>query len=610
MRAPYTIEQIEDILGAAEPKVAPEIAEARAAEIRARLDDGDVTAIWRHAADVNQLIADVDAGIELNPAIFRLAMAARRDGHSPETILAHLQMLLDRSAAQASRPERAEQLARQLPGIVRRACDDAGVPSSAVPYAPAAEEFAPEVAGEPEAAEPDAHQRMYGDTVWNEETEQFVVLSARLPLGAKQFSARHPHVGPPTDSRRSAASVFLAEPSTDDPIAPGRRKTSRRFTYRPGGPVFTRGEDGERELNLWRPSPLVLAIAASDEDVRPWLLVVQHVCGEHTGRVILFLAHLLQCPGVKINHALLIKSIQGTGKSTIFTPVIEALGRHNCNIIGPAQIASEFNDWLIGRQLIIVEEMQHFEQKSTMNTIKSYLVGNPSTILVNPKGKAAYAVPNNAAYIFLSNLDVPIRMEASDRRIDVIDSDAPPLPRELADAVHAFYAAGGAAKVARWLLGRDLSGFDATGPAPMTDGKRALLEAAKDPRDAWLDEELASPDCPALVAGEAVRRRMLRELGLKETACTPQRMTLMLRNRGLRLPYPEKLRITARPAGFDASIGSARIYSVRDHAAFAALVQSEGPAALLKAFVKLSDEARAATEAADLALFAEKAPPQ
>jgi hypothetical protein len=557
----------------------------------------EAASIWRDAPAAHEHLQAFHDDVDMHNSAKELAFMAARRGHEADAIYAGLDGLLAASEIWRSRPDRA----LELRGGELRKLAEAAVSVCGGGWAPPEQEFAnaPQVGDVPL----DPRRRLLAETVWIEDNEQYFDLRDGKLLTRKQLNVRHALVGPPTDSRRCAEAIFLREPDEEDPLQPGRRKSAQRLTYRPGQPVQTYGEDGAREINLWRASSLEPAMGVSDDDVRPWTDVVRHVCGEHAAHVLDYLAHLLQRQGVKINHALLVKSIQGTGKSTMLTPVLEALGRHNCNIIGPAQIVSEFNDWLVARQLIIVEEMQHFEQKSTMNTIKSYLVDNPSTVLVNPKGKTAYAIPNVAAFIFFSNLDIPVKLEASDRRFFVIDSQAGPLPPELAEGVHAFYRGSGAAKVAGWLLARDISSFDPFGPAPMTDGKRALLEAGKAPFVAWLDELLSAPSCPVLLCGEDLRRKMLRELGLRDAVCTPQRFALLLRSRGLKAPYPDKIDFSIRPDGIDPTITRARIYSTRDHDVFAALVAEKGRAAIFQAFLEIQTQAHATTRESDLALF-------
>jgi hypothetical protein len=88
-------------------------------------------------------------------------------------------------------------------------------------------------------------------------------------------------------------------------LASKRLRKVERLTYHPGSDRLL-DEDGQSALNLYRPS----MVAPVPGDVGPWLDLVHRVVPNEPARehVLNFFAHLVQYPGVKINHSLFLGS--------------------------------------------------------------------------------------------------------------------------------------------------------------------------------------------------------------------------------------------------------------------------------------------------------------
>lgn len=102
---------------------------------------------------------------------------------------------------------------------------------------------------------------------------------------------------------------------------------------RPGCTIF----------NLYRPPTLI----RGDADLATkWIQHVEAVYGAHAGYTIRWLAHRVQNPGTKINHALVLGGKQGIGKDTILEPVKYAIGPWNFAEVTPVQMLGRFNGFL------------------------------------------------------------------------------------------------------------------------------------------------------------------------------------------------------------------------------------------------------------------------
>jgi hypothetical protein len=72
-----------------------------------------------------------------------------------------------------------------------------------------------------------------------------------------------------------------------------------------------------------------------------------------------FLAYLVQNPGRKIRWLPCIQSAEGTGKGFLSKILMGVLGVGNVKVVSPEIIRSQWNDWMIGAQLYVLEEI-HF----------------------------------------------------------------------------------------------------------------------------------------------------------------------------------------------------------------------------------------------------------
>src|SRR4029077_7677100 len=77
-----------------------------------------------------------------------------------------------------------------------------------------------------------------------------------------------------------------------------------------------------------------------------WLDHVKYVFPDDAEHILDWLAHRVQRPQDKINHALVLGGAQGIGKDTLLEPVKYAIGPWNFQEVSPAQILGRFNGFL------------------------------------------------------------------------------------------------------------------------------------------------------------------------------------------------------------------------------------------------------------------------
>jgi len=115
-----------------------------------------------------------------------------------------------------------------------------------------------------------------------------------------------------------------------------RNRAVEQMTWVPGEPMLIRDcliADGGRIkrlgvtcFNLYRPPTIEHGDASK---AGPWLEHARKLFGEEATHIVRYLAHRVQRPQEKINHALVLGGQQGVGKDTLLEPVKYAVGPWN-----------------------------------------------------------------------------------------------------------------------------------------------------------------------------------------------------------------------------------------------------------------------------------------
>ena len=260
----------------------------------------------------------------------------------------------------------------------------------------------------------------------------------------------------------------------------GALRQAQGFTVRPGRGVLVEEERGLC-VNLWRPSRLV----PSEADADVWLEHVERLIPDAAdcARVLDRMAFALQCPGVKINSALVLLGKQGTGKDTLLRPFWAAVGEHNHAVVPGLQVGGDFNEYM-RKPWLLISEMPSFRKRSSYEEIKAVLTTPPDTLRINIKNVSAFFVPNITNVIVTTNHEDAIALADDDRRFDVVETA---LAGDTAyfDRLYAWMDAGGDEAVAGYLLKRDCAAFNPKKAPPMSKAKAAMTREAEPAAMAW-----------------------------------------------------------------------------------------------------------------------------
>lgn len=270
-----------------------------------------------------------------------------------------------------------------------------------------------------------------------------------------------------------------------------------RGVYMPKcGPLFNDMGTGQvSSLNVNTYSPLSVPEAAktyTPDGLRVIELFKKHImlfCGQREREATLlmcWLAHNVQKPGVKIRWSILLKGIEGDGKSVIGDLMRSVMGTLNVKSVSPTVLAKDFNGWSEGSCLAIIEELRiaGHNRHDTANRLKPLITND--TVEIHRKGKDSYEVWNTQNYISFTNFSDALPLTDTDRRYMIIFSPFTTKEdlenatggngkyfTELHNALHAHYRA-----VRKFLLEYeiDYTLFHPNGQAPESNEKLTMIQ--------------------------------------------------------------------------------------------------------------------------------------
>jgi hypothetical protein len=267
---------------------------------------------------------------------------------------------------------------------------------------------------------------------------------------------------------------------------------------RPGCTVF----------NLYRPPN----IKPRPGSVDPWLDHARRIFGDDAEHIIKWLAHRVQRPHEKINHALVLGGSQGIGKDTMLEPVKRAIGPWNFIEVNPKQMLMRFNGFLKSVILRISEarDLGESDRFAFYDHMKAYTAAPPDVLRIDEKHLREYSVVNVCGVIITTNYKTDgIYLPADDRRHFVAWSEATKeeFTSDYWNSLYGYYNNGGTEHVAAYLQGVDLSAFDPKAPPPLTSAFHEIVGASRPPEDAELADVLDALRTPKAITLEILARK-------------------------------------------------------------------------------------------------------
>ncbi len=275
-----------------------------------------------------------------------------------------------------------------------------------------------------------------------------------------------------------------------------RNRPVEQMTWAPGLPMVIHDKlileggwidrRGVTCFNLYQPPAVRSGNAAK---AARWVGHVRYVFPEEAEHIIDWLAHRVQRPEDKINHALVLGGQQGIGKDTILEPVKYAVGPWNFHEASPQQILGRFNGFLKSVILRVSEarDLGEFDRFAFYDHMKAYTAAPPDVLRVDEKFMQEHSIPNCCGVIITTNHKTNgIHLPPDDRRHFVAWSERTKEDERFQDdywnGLWAYYANGGLQHVAAYLLQRDIRPrhprHPPSGRSSMPAGRRKDAELA------------------------------------------------------------------------------------------------------------------------------------
>lgn len=291
-----------------------------------------------------------------------------------------------------------------------------------------------------------------------------------LEVGAlhAMFAGRYAPADEPGGKARALSAAWLAHPM--------------RRQYE--GAVFNPGETlPDNILNLWRG----FVVQPATGDVTPWLRVLAAVVpdGETRNYVLRWIAWKVQNPGGVPDTILIFTGGKGTGKNSLFDPVLSLFGSHAMLADNPEQIAGRFNGHLIDKAFAVLDEAVFTGDPRQMDTVKSRVTAKVTSY--ERKGLDPVQGVNRCAFVMLTNHAHVWQATTDERRAVIVEAgDALQGEHAFWIAYHAWVKGDGPAALLHHLQTVDVSGFNPRAiPRGEALARQIELTALRDPVAAW-----------------------------------------------------------------------------------------------------------------------------
>jgi hypothetical protein len=269
----------------------------------------------------------------------------------------------------------------------------------------------------------------------------------------------------------------------------------------PGEPMLIEGrllveggwieKPGDVTLNNYRPA----TIAPCEGDVSPWLNHIKIIYPDDAAHIVNWLAHRVQRPGEKINHALVLGGEPGIGKDSALEPIKTAVGAWNFCDVSPANVMGRFNSHLKSIVLRIseVHDLGEIDRFAFYDRTKTLCAAPPDTHRIDEKNMREYQAVNVAGVIMTTNHKAGgLYLPPDDRRHYVAWSPTPTgaFAHEYFDTLYRWFQTGGNGIVAHYLATLDISAFNPKATPTKTPAFWEIVQSGRSAESADVDDAL------------------------------------------------------------------------------------------------------------------------
>jgi len=275
-----------------------------------------------------------------------------------------------------------------------------------------------------------------------------------------------------------------------------RRRQFEGVVYAPGetpSPVL---------LNLWQGFPVKPMVG----DISPWKTLLSGLISDSTLAtwIVNWLAWRVQNLDKVPGTVLIFRGNKGTGKNSLFEPVIAFFGGHAMVADDPELIIGRFNWHLMTQSFVVLDEAVFAGDRRQADKLKSRITA--TQMAYEQKGMTPVSGINRCAYVMLTNHEHVWQATLDERRavvVNVVDKLRGDF--DFWTPYYAWCKSTGPASLLHYLLSLDVTTFN---PRQIPSGTaiedQIALTALRDPATAWWHQCL-SEGCIRWLDGNLTR---------------------------------------------------------------------------------------------------------
>ena len=251
---------------------------------------------------------------------------------------------------------------------------------------------------------------------------------------------------------------------------------------------------------------------------------------EYADHVLKWMTNVLYRPAKRMEHGLVITGAHGSGKGTITKLLTKLMVPNASDKIRADTFTSRFQDHLLGKRLIDIDEAELFSTEKEFNKVKVFFTED--RMRVDFKNKTSGTINNFCNFFFISNYADPLPLPKGDRRIFYVHSRYPETDPHIQDEEYWDWFTDdfldlngnmlGAFAVAKYL--RDVvlptlpKTFNTKRP-PMTDDKERMISSAKTTLQEYVEEGIQNGngifDPRQIYEWKLIKQTLLHDIQLK-----------------------------------------------------------------------------------------------
>ncbi|MDP2520147.1 primase-helicase family protein [Shimia thalassica] len=219
--------------------------------------------------------------------------------------------------------------------------------------------------------------------------------------------------------------------------------------------------EGKRFFNIWR-QPTVVPKPMTKVGWQLWVEYFERLVPDpyERKRLMQWVATTVARPRRKYFGVILHGDEQGTGKTLLVDEALRPLiGQDYVYAPSLEDIRNRFNGWRVGKVLIYADELKgdkNMTASDIYNRLKTDITA--PIVRIEEKGKPHYELRDFCKMLVNSNMDVPLFMEASDRRWLVVGGTQIPLDKKHNDKLREWIRGDGLAEIYHWCLNYESEG--------------------------------------------------------------------------------------------------------------------------------------------------------